>query len=156
MTLNLRSIYSSSYFIGCYLFGCVVSSWSDPIIYSQLEYYRRDIVWFSDVHSRSAWCLTRGEEGVNCDHLASGSLAFPPYKLWLSPPCSLWTLKSYKYLFLLAFFFFRTVAVGSGSIPWATLPAHFVKGFFEIGSHKLFAQADFELQKWSFWSVFLE
>jgi hypothetical protein len=51
------------------------------------------------------------------------------------------------------FFFFLLAVLGlnSGPSPWATPPALFVMGIFEISSHKLFAQAGFEL--WSFWSL---
>jgi hypothetical protein len=49
------------------------------------------------------------------------------------------------------FFFFRYWGLNSGPRPWATPWAPFVKGFFQIGSCKLFAQAGFE--PWSFWSL---
>jgi hypothetical protein len=42
------------------------------------------------------------------------------------------------------FFFFLNWGLNSVSTPWATPPALFCDGFFEIGAHKLFARAGFK------------
>jgi hypothetical protein len=45
---------------------------------------------------------------------------------------------------LFEIYFLQCWGLNSGPVPWATSPALFCEGFFEIGSPELFAQAGFE------------
>jgi hypothetical protein len=68
----------------------------------------------------------------------------------------LWLNKTpwlYNHIFFIHFFliFLWYWDLNSGPSPWATPPALFCEGFFEIGSLELFAWADFEQR--SYWSL---
>jgi hypothetical protein len=81
------------------------------------------------------------------------------YLSWRGPPILKWlnfylSLLSILSCYLFYFIFLQYWGLNSGPTPQATPPAHFIDGFFKIGSWELFARAGFKPS--SSWSLPLE
>jgi hypothetical protein len=72
--------------------------------------------------------------------ITSLCLTFLPFTLWD-------TVRPTFFFYFFILFVLWYWRLNSGPIPWATPPAHFCDGVFEIRSWELFAQVGFEL--WS-------